>query len=101
MALLAERIHLFAAALRRLGAYGVVGTEIQVFVPLARGFGLRVLQGFLQGESLGEAFLEARKELMRDGNPLGLAYTCLAPVTLHLHDEADCAWCEKHGLDQS
>jgi hypothetical protein len=101
MALLAERIHLFASALRRLGACGVIGTEIEVFTGLARVFGQQVLGRFLAGDSLGEAFLEARKELMGGGNPLGLAYTCLAPVSLHLHDEEDCAWCEKHGLDQA
>lgn len=101
MALLAERIHLFAAALRRLGACGVIGTEIEVFTGLARTFGRQVLRRFLDGDSLGEAFLEARRELMGDGNPLGLAYTCLAPASLHLHDEEDCAWCKKHGLDDA
>jgi hypothetical protein len=101
VAMLPERIHLLATALRQLGACGVVGTEIQVFVPLARDVGRQVLDEFLHGASLGEAFLKVRRHLLRECNPMGLAYTCLAPISLHLHNDEDCAWCRKHGLDEA
>ncbi len=92
-----ERIHGFLGKLRRLGAAGVVGTEIEVLTTLARPFGRMVVQGLLEGRSVGEAFLTARRHFMRQYNPLGLAYSLLAPATLHLHDPAGCAWCRENG----
>jgi hypothetical protein len=50
----------------------------------------------LDGASLGEAFLSARLHLLRQYNPLGLAYSFYAPGTLHLHDPQSCAWCKAH-----
>jgi hypothetical protein len=96
VALLPERIHAFLLTLRKLGASGVVGTEIEVYPGLARPFGLRVLRELLDGASLGEAFLAARLHLLRQYNPLGLAYSFYAPATLHLHDPKSCAWCKAH-----
>jgi hypothetical protein len=96
VAVLPERIHDFLLTLRKLGASGVVGTEIEVFPGLARPFGLQVLRALLDGSSLGEAFLAARLCLLRQYNPLGLAYSFYAPATLHLHDPANCAWCKAH-----
>jgi hypothetical protein len=96
MALLPERIHLFMKVFRELGACGVVGTEIQVNSLLARPIACLTLKDLLDGMSLGEAFLHVRQQLLREYNPLGLAYTYYAPSTLHLHDQMDCAWCRSH-----
>jgi hypothetical protein len=96
MALTPELIHGFLGKLRRLGALGIVGTEVKVWTQLARPLGRLVLKHLLEGRSLGEAFLEARKHLLRQYNPLGLVYTLHAPATLHLHDPAGCDWCRMH-----
>lgn len=96
LALLPNRIHLFLKTLRRMGAYGVVGTEIKVWNQLARPFGLHVLGRLVEGDSIGEAFLAARLHLLRHYNPSGLVYTYYAPATLHLHTGADCHWCREH-----
>ena len=97
LALVPEVIHGFLGKLRGLGACGVIGTEITVWTTLARPFGLSVLGAFLRGDSLGEAILDARRDLLRRFNPLGLAYTPHAPATLHLHDPTACPWCSSHG----
>lgn len=99
--LLPERVHLLLETLRERGAAGVVGTEIKVRVRLARPFGTEVIQALLNGKSLGEAFLEARRQLLRQYNPLGLAYSFYAPATLHLHDDSSCAWCLTHSPARS
>lgn len=96
VAMTPEIIHGFLTKLRRLGAAGVVGTEIEVFSPLARAFGRQVLQGLLDGQSAGEAFIAARRYFLRQLNPMGLAFTLHAPATLHLHDPGGCAWCAAH-----
>jgi CHAT domain len=93
MALTPELIHGFLGKLRRVGALGIVGTEVKVWTQLARPLGRFVLKHVFEGTSLGEAFLEARKHLLRQYNPLGLVYTLHAPATLHLHDPAGCDWC--------
>jgi hypothetical protein len=96
MALLPQRIHVFVDALRLLGASGVIGTEVEVHTGLARTFGRLMLGHFLSGSSLGEAVLQVRRHLLRQLNPLGLAYTYFAPATLHLHPRHDCPWCKAH-----
>jgi hypothetical protein len=96
VAMTPEVIHGFLTKLRRLGAAGVVGTEIEVFSPLARAFGRQVLQGLLNGQSAGEAFVAARHYFLRQLNPMGLAFTLHAPASLHLHDPDGCAWCAVH-----
>jgi hypothetical protein len=93
MALTPELIHGFLGKLRRVGALGIVGTEVKVWTQLARPLGRFVLKRVFEGASLGEAFLGARKQLLRQCNPLGLVYTLHAPATLHLHDPAGCDWC--------
>lgn len=96
MAVTPDLTHGFLHTLKRLGAAGVVGTEIKVWTQLARPFGIRLLSNMFQGMSVGEAFLEVRKYLLRQLNPLGLVYSYYAPATLHLHDPADCEWCKNH-----
>lgn len=96
MAVTPDLTHGFLHTLKRLGAAGVVGTEIKVWTQLARPFGVRLLSNMFQGMSVGEAFLEVRKYLLRQLNPLGLVYSYYAPATLHLHDPDDCEWCKNH-----
>jgi hypothetical protein len=91
-----EIAHGLLERLHELGAAGVVGAEIQVYPHLAYPFGLDILERLLCGASVGEAFLEERKELLRKFNPLGLAYTYYAPAALHLHVEGACGWCAAH-----
>lgn len=93
MALTPELIHGFMGKLRRLGASGLVGSEVKVWTLLARPFGTRLVADMLSGRSLGEAMLETRLNLLRQGNPLGLVYTLHAPVNLHLHAGDACPRC--------
>jgi hypothetical protein len=94
-----EVVHDFLGKLRGLGACGIVGTEIKVWTDLAQPFGSQLVNAFLRGESVGEAFLNIRRQLLRRCNPLGLAYTFYAPATLHLHAPNDCLWCQSHQTD--
>lgn len=96
MAVTPDMTHGFLNTLKALGASGVVGTEVKVWTQLARPFGLQLLKHLLNGKSIGEAFLEVRKNLLRQYNPLGLIYSYYSPATLHLHDPADCDWCKTH-----
>ena len=101
LAIAPERMQGFLATLRRLGFAGVVGSETPVYPPLARPFGNQLLQRLAAGQSLGEAFLGLRRELQRQGNPLGMIYTYYAPSALHLHSESGCAFCLAHPPDQA
>ena len=94
MRLTPELIHGFLGLLHRMGASGVVGSEIPVNSLLARTVGGMLVRRLLQGFSVGESFLDIRRELLRQGNPLGLAYSYYASAALHLHDPGGCAWCK-------
>ncbi|HEY3063253.1 MAG TPA: hypothetical protein VGL99_30135, partial [Chloroflexota bacterium] len=59
---------------QRAGACGVIGTEITVVSGLAVRMGLSTVRGFLNGVAVGDALRQARLELLKDGNPLGLVY---------------------------
>jgi hypothetical protein len=66
-------------------ASGVVGTEITVFEPLATRFAERCLRHFLvDHQPLGEAFRQARLDLLQEWNPLGLVYIPFAPAGLRV-----------------
>ena len=93
-----EMVHGLLDRLHELGASGVVGTEIQVYPSLAYPFGLALIERVLNGDSLGEAFLAERKEMLRKFSPLGLAYTYYAAAGLHIHIEGSCAWCTAHNV---
>ncbi|HET7039301.1 MAG TPA: CHAT domain-containing protein, partial [Gemmatimonadales bacterium] len=56
-------------------ACGVVGTEVTVFEELAGAFARRFMDRFLAGAVVGQAIRDARLDLLRQGNPLGLVYT--------------------------
>jgi hypothetical protein len=96
MRLTPELIHGFLGVLKGMGAAGVVGTEIPVNILLARPFGFRLMQHLIGSASIGEAFLEIRRHLARQANPLGLAYSFYAPAALHIHHQANCQWCARH-----
>ena len=101
MAVTPELLHGFMGTLRHMGAAGIVGSEIPVYTRLARPFGCLILRQLIAGQSIGEAFLEARRHLQRLGNPLGLAYSFYALSSLHLHDPDSCAWCQAHAVRQA
>jgi hypothetical protein len=57
------------------GARGVVGTECKTPALFASIWAQRFFERFLDGESLGEAFLNLRRQFLANhGNPLGLLY---------------------------
>ncbi len=57
------------------GARGVVGTECKTPALFAATWAQRFFDRFLDGETLGDAFLALRQEFLNDhGNPLGLMY---------------------------
>lgn len=66
------------------GAAGVVGTEIDVWEPLAGEFALLFFREFLQGVPAGEALRRARIALLAQNNPLGLVYTLYASAHLSI-----------------
>jgi hypothetical protein len=96
MAVLPEDIHDFLSVFKQLGASGVIGTEVKVWTTLARPMARLILNYILNGKSIGEAFLEMRRHLLRRYNPLGLLYNFYSPATLHLHKPEGCDWCNKH-----
>jgi hypothetical protein len=58
------------------GARGVVGTECKTPAVFATEWALRFFPRFLDGEPLGDIFLELRREFhTQHGNPLGLLYS--------------------------
>ena len=57
------------------GARGVVGTECETPALFAAQWAQRFFERFLDGEPLGDAFLNLRREFLEEhGNPLGLMY---------------------------
>jgi len=58
------------------GARSVVGTECKTPAVFATEWALRFFPRFLEGEPLGDIFLELRREFhTKHGNPLGLLYS--------------------------
>jgi hypothetical protein len=98
MAFKSDTINTLMQRFRGMGASGVIGTEIPVHTYLAEDVGRRVLGPFVAGASLGDAFLEMRRGLLRDQlNPLGLAYTLFASSRLHLCSGPACSVCIRLG----
>jgi hypothetical protein len=96
-----ELIYGFLGKLKLMGASGVVGTEVKVFIKFARPFGLLLLHDLLSGCTLGEAALNARRHFERQGNPLGMIYSIYAPANLHLHREGSCPTCQRTARGQA
>jgi hypothetical protein len=57
------------------GARGVIGTECKTPALFAVAWAKRFFERFLDGQPLGEVFLDLRREFLEEhGNPLGLVY---------------------------
>jgi hypothetical protein len=81
---------------REAFASAVVGTETSVFEGLACDFAEQLLRRFIAHDiPLGQAVREARLVLLKDGNPLGLAYIPFGSVGLRMTDPPDATW---HGM---
>jgi LysM repeat protein len=76
-----------SAFVENAGASGVIGTEITIFEPLARAFAEECLRRFTDGLPIGEAIRGARLKLLKEGNPLGLAYIPYVMASLHLKEQ--------------
>ncbi len=92
----AETISPFLNRFVRLGASALIGTEVKVFTTLATAVGEKLLAAMTDGKSLGEALSALRRDLLSQGNPLGLAYTVFGSAALHFH-RAPCPRCEPTG----
>lgn len=79
-----KAVDLVSALVENAYASGVVGTEITIFEELASAFGERFIQLFLGGATIGEAIRSTRLALLKQGNPLGLAYVPYAMAGLRL-----------------
>jgi hypothetical protein len=60
--------------LGRYKASGVIGTEITIYPAMAIVFAHKFLEEFLGGEPAGRAVRDARLEVLKNYNPLGLVY---------------------------
>ena len=67
--------HSFVQFFLQRRARSVIGTECPMTPVFAHPFSERLLREFLAGRPLGEALRRTRAHFMREGNPLGLAYT--------------------------
>ncbi|HUS29397.1 MAG TPA: hypothetical protein VMZ53_12850 [Kofleriaceae bacterium] len=91
LALDAQVISPFLDKFLGLGASGLVGTEVKVFTELAAGLATELLTRMVKHrESLGAALLHVRREMLGNGNPMGLAYSVYGSAALHFHLD-DCA----------
>jgi hypothetical protein len=70
-------------------AAGVIGTDITVFEPLASAFSEECLKRFFAGDPIGDAVRGARLALLKQGNPLGLAYVPFVLPSLRLRQAPD------------
>lgn len=91
----ADTINRLVVVLRGLGASAVIGTEIPVHSRLAEHVGHRVLEQLTRGLPLGDVFLQVRRELLRQRNPLGLAYAFYGNALLHLCPGQGCTVCRR------
>ncbi|KYG09188.1 hypothetical protein BE21_19370 [Sorangium cellulosum] len=95
LALIPETINKLSTRLRTLGASGIIGTEIAVPTPLARSVARLVFKALTSSDpgqnSLGAAFLAMRRALLREWNPLGLAYTFYGSSALRIQGGAPSA----------
>lgn len=90
-----ETINDFVNLFHRMGALGVVGTEIKVKARFAARFAADLFAHLLEGECLAAAFRAARRRMMESMNPLGFAYTPLGLGGLHLHQDTGCRGCSR------
>jgi len=70
----------FQAVFRRKKALGFIGTSIKMPATFAAAFGCRLIGDYLKGAPLGAAIWKLRRELVENGNPLGLFYALQCPA---------------------
>jgi hypothetical protein len=70
----------FQAVFRRKKALGFIGTAIKMPATFAAAFGCRLIKDYLKGAPLGAAIWKLRRELIENGNPLGLFYALQCPA---------------------
>ena len=66
------------AVLRELGAAAVIAPEVEMYPPSAAAIGERLITGLLQAREPAELMVAIRRELLRELNPMALAYTVYA-----------------------
>jgi hypothetical protein len=76
-------VHQFA----RLGAAGVIGTEIPIHEYMGTAFGAFWVERFLKGEPVGQIVYDFRQQLLRKQNVLGLVYVPYCYANLHLETQ--------------
>lgn len=75
----------FALSAYKARASAVIGTECSLFASLGARFAAEFLPEFCEKHStVGEALMEFRRRLARDGNPLGLVFTLLGRADMKL-----------------
>ncbi|MBN1582313.1 MAG: CHAT domain-containing protein [Anaerolineae bacterium] len=79
----------FVYQFARLGAAGVIGTEIPIHEYMGRTFGEFWVDRFLNGEPIGQIIYDFRQHLLRKQNVLGLVYVPYCYADLHLESEAN------------
>ena len=70
----------FHAVFRKKQAMGIIGTSIEMPITFGAAFGCRLLEEYLKGVPLGVAIYALRRELVDNGNPLGLFYSLQCPI---------------------
>jgi len=72
-------------AMFKLGARGVIVTEVAVWVPFGHEFATRLLDRLGKGEPAGDAVTAVRREIFKDrNNPFGLLYAYYGDPSLRL-----------------
>ncbi|MGE0791968.1 MAG: hypothetical protein AB7S26_40210 [Sandaracinaceae bacterium] len=86
----ADVIHRLLAALARIGAIGIVGTEVPVARTFAMSYGAQLVERLGRGESLAAILRDLRWEFLASSlDPSGLIYTAYGPVDLTLTPVGD------------
>jgi hypothetical protein len=75
-------------ALTTAGAVAVIGTECVIFTGMAARCALELTEAFWAQQPLGAAVSSFRRQLMKEGNPLGFAFTAYGDAELTLKGKA-------------
>lgn len=71
----------FLSVFKKRGACGLVATTFPVPTVFAAAFGREVVESYARGDrSIGDVVLDLRRQLLENGNPLGLLYTLQCPL---------------------
>jgi hypothetical protein len=70
----------FLSRFRDRQALGLIATSFPVPVVFGSRFGRRFIARYLDGESLGDAIFDLRREFLHEGNPFALFYSLQCPL---------------------